>query len=1163
MNLQLVSRLALAASLVILPLSAQDFQASIGGVVTDPVGAPVAAVQVRVTNLERRINYDSTTNESGLYLIRFLPPGTYDVSAEKSGFKRFVREGIRLAAVDRLDLGIRLELGAVSESITVTGEVAALETESASRTATIERKFVEDIPVSGRNLFQFQYTLPGVTKASRYWGSYELYAFGNINGVTINGGRVGENEVLLDGQTTTRGSRSASFAPALNAIEEVTIRTNSYDAAYGRIGGGVTSITLKTGTNQLHGQLYEFLKNDNLNSNGYSRNAAGVRRPEFKNHTFGFTVDGPVYIPKLIDGRNRLFFMISTEFLRERNPQVQLWTVPTLDERRGDFTRLLDNQGRQITIYDPLSTVGNTRTPFAGNRIPQARINPVAANAAGFYPNPNRQSESPDGANNYLFVNSSRNQYDQWLGKMDFNVTQTHRLSWRYGETPWYNWARVQWGTNAAEPSGEFPSTRISRNWGAEWTWTMSPSMVLNLRAGLARYEGFSGNTFAAGFDPRQLGFPDTLVRQFTALQFPRFNLSDKNFSPLGATRTQNYETQDTWSLAPVLNVIRGRHSLKFGSDLRRYHDNRLQPESASGVYTFTRAWTQADPQRGDALSGNVFASFLLGNPASGSVPNNIDPSWRNYYYGLYVQDDWKITTKLTLNLGLRWDYETPITERYNRMVRGFAFDQPSPIASQVQGLTLRGGLLYAGSSGQDRRAFNSDRNNFQPRVGVAWQFKEGWVMRGGYGLTMMGQNASGPATGFSQTTSLIASTDNNLTPAVTLSDPFPARLFPTGLLRPIGSSQGLATNLGLGVGAQFLDRPLPYSHQFSFGFQKALANKWLVDTSYVGNLTRKLPVSTNLNFIPAQELNRLPVAERPAYFNAQVPNPMRGLLPGSAFNGATVPRQQLLFAYPHFSNVSISNLPIGGQSYHSLQMKGTRRYSNGIATQFSYTWAKMLERVSQLNAQDTDLGNLLNTGLEQRLAEWDIPHTFSATVAYELPFGKNKRFFGNMNSFADAFFGGWNVNILHMRRSGTPVEFPNAAPIVARSAKLSASQRDELARAAGRDKFNPFFDKWFDTSVFPNRAQAAFTLRDFPTRFPDVRHDGLQSWEISVYKEFRIRERVRTQIRADFQNAFDYAHFGRLITRPNNVQDTRFGQLDPAQGNQPRIVVLVAKIIF
>jgi hypothetical protein len=287
----------LLAAYLAMPAMAQDFQGSIGGIATDPAGAVVAGVRIRATNIERQTTYDATTNDSGLYLMRFLPPGTYNVTAEKEGFKRFVRENIRLAAVDRLDLAIRLELGAVSESVTVTGEVAALETESASRTATIERKFVEDIPVSGRNLFQFQYTLPGVTKTSRYWGSYELYAFGNINGVTINGGRSGENDVLLDGTTTTRGSRSASFAPALNAIEEVTIRTNSYDAAYGRIGGGVTSITLKTGTNQLHGQLYEFLKNDNLNSNGYSANAAGVARPEFKNNTFGFTVDGPVYIP--------------------------------------------------------------------------------------------------------------------------------------------------------------------------------------------------------------------------------------------------------------------------------------------------------------------------------------------------------------------------------------------------------------------------------------------------------------------------------------------------------------------------------------------------------------------------------------------------------------------------------------------------------------------------------------------------------------------------------------------------------------------------------------------------------------------------------------------------------------------------------------------------
>lgn len=1148
-------------------LHAQEFRATISGLVTDPSGSPVAGAKISVVSVERNVAYDSVTNEAGRYVTRFLPPGQYNMTVEKTGFKKTVRDGLTLSSVDRLAIDVQMELGALAESVTVTAEVSGLATETASRAATIEKKFVEDIPASGRNLYQFLFTLPGVTKVSRYWGSFELYAFGNINSVSINGGRSGENETLIDGITSTRGSRSASFAPALNAIQEVNVLTNSYDAQYGRIGGGVTSVTLRTGTNGLHGQLYEFLKNDNLNANGYSRNSVGLREPEFKNNTFGFTVDGPIYIPKVFDGRNKMFFMISTEFLRERNPQTQLWTVPTANELRGDFSQLVDNSNRRVSIYDPLTTAqsGNAfvRQPFADNRIPQNRINPVAARAASFYPAANRVSESPDGQNNYLFVNSSKNSYNQWLGKLDWNLTSRSRVSGRYGETPWYNFARVQWGTNAAEPSSEYPSTRISRNWGADWTYTISPSMVFNLRGGLARYEGFSGNTFGRGFDPRELGFPSALVSQFVGLQFPRFNFSDRNQSPLGATQTSGYETSDAYSVQPNLQWVRGRHNLKMGSELRLYNQNNIRPGSAAGNYTFGRNWSQADPQRGDALSGNIFATFLLGNPTSGFVDRNSDPALQNRYYSLFIQDDWKIARHVTLNLGLRWDYEAPIYERFNRMVRGFAFDQPSPIANQVQGLTLRGGLLYAGTSGAERLAFNPDRNNFQPRVGVAWQVREKWVIRGGYGVFTMGQNAAGPDTGFSQTTGLIASTDNGLTPAVNLSDPFPRSLFPTGLLQPIGNSLGLATNLGLGVGAQFRDRPLPYSQQFSFGIQRMLPQQWLVDASYVGNITSKLPVGVNLNFIPTQTLNSLPVDQRPAFFSAQQPNPMRGLLPGSAFNGATVPRQQLLFAYPHYSNVSISNVPIGGQNYHSLQIKGTRRYRSGIAAQVAYTWGKTLESLSTLNAQDVDLQNLTRTGLEQRLVEFDTPHTFSGVVTYELPFGKGKPLLTTSNPWANAVIGGWNLNAQYMYRSGTPIDFPNAAPNVARSAKLTASQRDELARAAGRDKFNPFFDKWFDTSIFPNRAQAPFTLRDFPTRFSDVRSDYLQSWEISAYKEFRVKERARVQLRGDFQNAFDYASFGRLISRPNNVQDTRFGQLDPAQSNQPRVIVIVLKVLF
>jgi len=1146
---------------------AQEFRAQISGIVTDPSGAPIAGAKVTVTSVERKVAVDSDTNEAGRYVTRFLLPGAYTLSVEKEGFKKALRDGITLSAVDRLNLDVRLDLGAVSDSVTVTGEVPLLSTETASRSATIEQKFVQDIPASGRNLYQLLFTLPGVTKTSRYWGSFELYAFGNINSISINGGRSGENETLIDGVSSVRGSRSATFAPALNAIQEVSILTNSYDAQYGRFGGGVTSVTLRTGTNTLHGQLFEFFKNDNIQANGYSRNSVGLKQPEFKNNTFGFTVDGPIYIPKLLDGRNKLFFMLSLEALRERNPQTQLWTVPTANELRGDFSQLVDNSRRQVAIYDPMTTrqqgAAFVRTPFAGNVIPGSRINAVAAKASSFYPAANRVSESPDGQNNYLFVNSSQNSYNQWIGKFDANLTNKSRISGRYGETPWYNYARVQWGTNAAEPSGEYPSTRISRNWGADWTYTLSPTMVLNLRGGLARYEGFSGNEFGRGYNPTELGFPQALVSQFTGLQFPRFTPNGNNFSPLGATQTSGYETQDTYSAQPNVQMIRGAHSVKFGAELRLYNSNSISPQSAAGNYTFNRNWTQADPQRADALSGNVFATMLLGNPSSGYVDRNMFPAYQNRYTSLFVQDDWKIRRNVTINAGLRWDYEGPIYERYNRQVRGFAFDQASPIASQVQGLTLRGGLLYAGSSGAEREAFLRDRNNFQPRIGVAWSVTPKWVVRGGYGLFMLGQNAAGPATGFSRRTDLIASTDNNLTPAVNLSDPFPRSLFPTGLLQPIGSSQGLATNLGLGAAAQFMERPLPYSHQISFGIQRAMPGQWVMDASYVGNFTRKLPVGTNLNFIPGDVLNSIPADQRQAYFNTQVANPMRGLLPGSAFNGATVPRQQLLFAYPHFSNVSISNLPIGSQSYHSLQTKATRRYSSGVAAQVSYTWSKMLERVSLLNGQDTTLGDLRNTGLERRLAEFDIPHTFSGVVAYELPFGKGKRFLSGLNRAADMILGGWNVNVQYMYRSGQPIEFPNAAPTVAKSAKLTSAQRDELARQAGRDKFNPFFDKFFDTSIFPNRAQAPFTLRDFPTRFPDVRSPFLQSWEVSGYKDFRIKERLKAQLRADFQNAFDYAYFGRMISRPNNVQDSRFGQLDPAQDNQPRIVVLVLKILF
>ncbi len=1139
-------------------VNAQEFRAVISGDVNDASGASIPGVRVTAQSVDRKVEYGAVTNESGRYVTPFLPPGAYVIRFEKDGFRPMLREGLQLSAVDRVNLNVQMQVGSLSERVTVTAASPLLQTESAVRSGTIDQKLIADMSTAGRNLFQFQYTLPGVTKTSNYWGNFELYAFGNMNSVSINGGRSGENEVLLDGLTSTRGNRGASFAPALQAIEEVNVVTNTYDAQFGRVGGGTTSINIRSGTNQFHGELFEFFKNEKLVSNGYSRNSVGIRKPAYKNNTYGFRVDGPVLIPKLFNGKNKLFWMLSLEGLRERNPQTQLWTVPTAAQKAGDFSRLVTNANQQITIFDPLTS---PRVAFPGNVIPRDRINAVAAKTIEFYPAPNRISESPDGQNNYLFVNSSRNDYDQWLGKMDWSASDRSRVSFRYGQTPWNNFARVQWGTNAAEPSQEAPSTRISRNWGADWTYTLSPSMVFNLRGGLARYEGFSGNVFGRGFNPTELGLPERLVSQFEVRQFPRFNFTGNNISPLGSIRTANYETTDTYSVQPNLTVIRGRQTWKMGAELRRYNANTHSPGASSGTFNFGRNWTQRNAQQADATSGNELATFLVGAITSGNVEKNVWPAYRNDYAAFFFQDDWKITKTLTLNFGLRWDYESPIVERFNRQVRGFASDQASPLQSRVSGLTLKGGLLYAGTSGAAREAFTRDLNNWQPRVGLAWQFLPKWVFRGGYGLSYMGQNAAGPDTGFSQPTTVIASTDNNLTPASFLNDPFPQALFPNGLQQPIGSSQGLSTNLGLIAAAQYLDRPLPYSQQFSAGFQRTIGNTWLTDVSYSGNLTSKLPVNLAQNFIPAVDLTRLPVGERAAFFNGQVTNPLAGLLPGSAINGATVPRSVLLNPYPHFSQVTLTNVPVGSQSYHSLQTRASRRFANGLASTLSYTWSKTLERVSVLNAQDVNVTNLLGSGLEQRLLNFDVPHTFTAMVAYELPFGKGRKFMSGAHGVTQAVLGGWGLNVQYMTRSGVPFDFPNAGPLAARSAQLSDSQRDSLAVTAGRPNFNPFFDKYFDTTLFPRSAQAPFTLRDFPTRFPDVRSPHLESWEISAYKEFQFFERVKWQIRADFQNALDYTYFGRLVS--TNVADPRFGQLNPAQDNNPRVVVLVMKLLF
>ena len=1164
------SRLLLSAGMVLLsvPALAQEFRASITGQVTDPSGAAIAEAKVIVTNVERNTTSEALTNSKGIYLVQFLLPGQYSLSVAASGFKTFLQRGISLEAADHVNLDVKMELGAYTDRITITGEAPLLETETATRASTVENRVLENVPTNGRNLYALQYNLPGVVKASTYWGSMELYAYSDVNGVSISGGRVGENETLVDGLSNTKVDRGVSLVPSLSATQEFSVQSNLYDAQYGRVGGGVTSIVVKSGTNAIHGELYEFLKNVKLDAAEWTLNKLGTPRQQFENNTWGAEVDGPVILPKLLNGRNRVFFMMSYEGEKENSTGSNIRTLPLPNQLHGDFSNLLNAQGAPVIIYDPstvrLGANGNyIRDPFPGNVIPAARINPISAKLAQFYPQPNVPGDGPGHLHNYSKLSPGGNKYTALLGKIDVNVSSKSKLSWRYGQTPYFAPAVVLWGNNPAEPASS--KTYVPRNWGADWTYILTPALVFNLRGGLSRFEQFSGSSFAGGYDPRNLGFPSSLVSQFTALQFPRFSFTNTAYSELGASSVTNYTAFDTWSIQPNMSWVHGRQAIRFGAEARLYNRNTLQPGLADGTYTFGKNWTQADPLRADSTSGNEFASFLLGLPSSGSVDRNIDPAYQNKYWALFVQDDIKLTKNLTINVGLRWDYETPITERYNRMVRGFAFGAPSPLASQVPGLNLTGGLQFAGNSGDQRLSFNPDKTAFQPRFGVAWRVAPKWVVRGGYGLTYLGQSSFGPPTGFSRPTSLVASTDGNITPAVTLSNPYPSSLFPTGLLTPIGSSQGLATNLGQAITAQYLDRPLPRSHQFSLGFQRELPWGFLADASYAGNFTHKLPVTfTNINAIPASVLNSIPLASRSAYFSAAVANPFAGLLPSTSLNGATVPRSQLLLPYPQYTTVQITDVPIGSQRYHAAQMKLSRRFSQGIGIQAAYTISKSLERVSVLNAQDANPANLLATPLEQRLSQYDTPQKFSLVVTAAAPYGRGQRFGNSIHPVLNAILGGWNLNTEYNTQMGFPFDFPNAAPLVAQSAALSDSQRDALAKKNGHSQWDPSLDTWFNTAIFPSQAQAPFTLRNFPTRFPDVRGKPLNNVEFSAYKEFQIRERLRWQIRADFHNALNHPWFGSQAS--NDVASSLFGMV-AAQSiddtSEPRLVVLSMKLVF
>jgi hypothetical protein len=1144
-------------------LSSQETRATLSGTVTDPSGAVLVGTNLTLTNKETSVSLTTTSNAAGQYRFLFVNPGAYRLTAEQPGFRTYVRDNIVLSVSQSAVIDVALTVGQSAESVTVTSEAPLLDASRADRGLVINNKTVADMPLNIRNPIMLSALSPGIVHTS---GTQHLNPFSNngISSWSINGGRGSNNEFLLDGapnNTLYNRTNNIAYVPSVDAVEEFKVMSNSYDAQYGRTGGGVVNVSIKSGTNQFHGSGYEFLKRTALNANTFANNSKNAPRQGNALDQYGFTLGGPVWLPKLYKGTDRTFFFFAFEKYREDTyyPSESISSVPTELQRRGDFSRTFDNSNRLLQIYDPLTGRNENnrwvRSPFPGNVIPAGRINPVAANIAKQYPLPNTTTPGSVDWQNNFFLNPNTGRFDflNLTARLDHTFSPRHRI---YGRWSWSDFTQLRLTNGIPGVAGDYRNGGKFANGGVlDSVSTLSPSTILNLRLALNRWVEALGPYGNEGFNSSQLGWPAALTAQFPRPQFfPRIDIASVRSLGMSSGNI-TFEPTTTLAFQPNIVHMRSKHTIKAGLDFRVSRYTQVRPGAGGGTFGFDRAFTRADYLVQDAVSGVGMASFLLGLPASGSINNIAEPFWQWVYYAPWIQDDFKVTRRLTVNLGFRWDINLPATERYNQINRGFFADQVNPISNSIDrnafpGFTVKGGIGFAGINGQPRSPVNTDWNNLQPRVGAAYQLNDKTVLRGGWGLFYLNPVIPGNLNGFSQSTPYVSSLDAGRTPASSLSNPFPS-----GIQRPPGSSRGLATFLGQGPTFTNPESVTPYVHQFSFGIQRQLPLNTLLDIAYVGSRSKAQTTVRGFNELPVEILNQgnPALGGNPAFLNQSVPNPFANLIPGTGLNGATVPRQQLLRPFPQFTSFNVEALNTGTIWYNSLQLTATKRYSNGLFFTTTYTLSKNIEAIDYLNAQDALPG--------RTLTDWDRTHRWVIAPSYELPFGKGRKWLANSGGLVTRLTGGWQIVVSTVLQSGDPMSVPGNVYLL-RDPRIA----------------NPTWDRLFNTGVIDVNGtvrnvaageepafavRPPFSLRTTPIRYGNLRNQWGNTIDTSLIKNTRIREGWNLQFRLDAFNALNTAVFS---SDPNlDPTSPNFGKIfrDNGQSNFPRNVQLGVRFVF
>jgi hypothetical protein len=1157
------------------PAAAQNFRGSIEGRVTDRSDAAVPGATITITNKATNATSTTVSDERGNYAVPLLNPGTYKILVELASFKKVERDNVEVRVADRLTLDFVLEVGQLEETIAVNADVPLLEARTGSAGQVIDEKRIAMMPLSDGNPFVLSRLAPGIA----YNGDLKFsrpFDNGGTSGVVADGA-AGGNEFTMDGAPNMASGRRVAFVPQAGTVQEFKVETANFDAQQGHTAGATINVTMKSGTNAFRGEGYYHYRDADWAAYDFFLKRAGRPKDTLKYKRYGGVLGGPIV-------RDKTFFFAAAEWLPDQFPEPNQYTVPTAKERNGDFSDLL---AQGIVIYDPATAVLNSngrieRQPFAGNIIPSARLSPIAQNFLKFYPMPNQAGDA-QGRNNYFSTNPRSDDFYSLSGRVDHQISIAQKLSVRYNRNDRRedrnNWTGE---INGIRPIGNY-LYRKNDAINADHVWTMTPTLLLNMRGGWSRFQEPSVREHQGAFDPASLGFSQQTASLFgNARYLPRFNISDGTngpFSALGENLASSPNDFSIYSFAPTLTWIRGSHSIRTGYDFRVYREDAFTAGRQAGEYSFNSNYTKQFDNSTAAPIGQELASFLLGLPTSGQIDRNDPRHSQVLYHGVFVQDDWKVNDKLTLNLGLRYEYEGAPTERDNAQVRGFdpaaqlsvapaalAAYAKNPIAEiPASAFKVQGGLRFADPS--NRGLYNADKNNFQPRVGFAYSATEKTVVRGGWAIyTVPAIIDNVYQAGFTQGTTLVPSLDNGLTFRANLLNPFP-----DGAQDPVGSSRGSDTYVGRTLASNNSNRLINdinfrngQAMRWAVSVQRELPGQWMVEAAYVGNRGYNLTTDIQVNPIPRQYLSTRTDQRDTAVFNflsTNVTNPFAGLLPGENLNGSTTTRGQLLKQYPQFIDIWGHGFD-GKNRYNAAQARIERRFRAGYTLMAAYTFSKLREELSRLN--DTD------TSYEDRVSRDDMPHRFTLNGIWELPFGRDRKFANQMNPILNAIAGGWNVAATWTWQSGRPLDLTASNAFSYYDGDLS-----KLKINYTDNPDNPVFDishfYFHDAAVQTNgqddpvkqradqRIQLVNYVRVLPSRLSNLRGPTLNMWDMSFVKTVPVVGRSRLEVHIELYNAFNTVFYNDPNPDPRSAS---FGKVT-SQNNLPRNLQIGTKFTF